>query len=86
MLYVEPDEETLAQMKEKQAQQEEQKRLLELLKGRENKTLDGKTIQLYANIGNSKDLAAVLQNDAGGIGLFRSEFIYLEREDKFTAE
>lgn len=81
VLYVEPDEETLAQMKEKQAQQEEQKRLLELLKGRENKTLDGKTIQLYANIGNSKDLAAVLQNDAGGIGLFRSEFIYLERED-----
>ena len=77
VLYVEPDEETLAQMKEKQAQQEEQKRLLELLKGRENKTLDGKTIQLYANIGNSKDLAAVLQNDAGGIGLFRSEFIYL---------
>ena len=62
VLYVEPDEETLAKMKEKQAQQEEQKRLLELLKGRENKTLDGKTIQLYANIGNSKDLAAVLQN------------------------
>lgn len=86
MLYVEPDEETLAQMKEKQAQQEEQKRLLELLKGRENKTLDGKTIQLYANIGNSKDLAAVLQNDAGGIGLFRSEFIYLEREDFPTEE
>ena len=86
VLYVEPDEETLAQMKEKQAQQEEQKRLLELLKGRENKTLDGKTIQLYANIGNSKDLAAVLQNDAGGIGLFRSEFIYLEREDFPTEE
>ena len=86
VLYVEPDEETLAQMKEKQAQQEEQKRLLELLKGRENKTLDGKAIQLYANIGNSKDLAAVLQNDAGGIGLFRSEFIYLEREDFPTEE
>ena len=86
VLYVEPDEETLVQMKEKQAQQEEQKRLLELLKGRENKTLDGKTIQLYANIGNSKDLAAVLQNDAGGIGLFRSEFIYLEREDFPTEE
>ena len=86
VLYVEPDEETLAKMKEKQAQQEEQKRLLELLKGRENKTLDGKTIQLYANIGNSKDLAAVLQNDAGGIGLFRSEFIYLEREDFPTEE
>ena len=49
-------------------------------------TLDGKTIQLYANIGNSKDLEAVLQNDAGGIGLFRSEFIYLEREDFPTEE
>ena len=86
VLYVDTDEETLAQMKEKQAQQEEQKGLLELLKGMENKTLDGKTIQLYANIGNSKDLAAVLQNDAGGIGLFRSEFIYLEREDFPTEE
>ena len=65
--------------------EEEKKELLQTLKGRENITIDGKKIMLYANIGNSKDLAAVLQNDAGGIGLFRSEFIYLER-DTFPTE
>ena len=55
------------------------------MKGKENITLDGKKIMLYANIGNMKDLATVLQNDAGGIGLFRSEFIYLEK-DQFPTE
>ncbi len=83
--YVDPDETTLAVMREKQAADLEKKRLLQELKGKDNITLDGKKILLYANIGNSKDLAAVLGNDAGGIGLFRSEFLYLER-DTFPTE
>ena len=83
--YVDPDETTLAVMREKQAADLEKKRLLQELKGKDNITLDGKKILLYANIGNSKDLAAVLGNDAGGIGLFRSEFLYLER-DSFPTE
>ncbi len=85
-IYVDPDEEFLAQMQEKQHQEQEKKQLLETLKGRENITLDGQKIMLYANIGNIKDLATVLQNDAGGIGLFRSEFIYLERDSYPTEE
>ena len=83
--YVDPDETTLAVMREKQAADLEKKRLLQELKGKDNITLDGKKILLYANIGNSKDLAAVLGNDSGGIGLFRSEFLYLER-DSFPTE
>lgn len=84
-LYVEPDEETMKELQEKQREFIEQKELLETLKGKENVTLDGQKIMLYANIGNTKDLATVIQNDAGGIGLFRSEFIYLER-DHFPTE
>ena len=84
-LYVEPDEETMQQLEQKKQAFMEQKELLETLKGKENVTLDGRKIMLYANIGNSKDLATVIQNDAGGIGLFRSEFIYLER-DHFPTE
>ena len=84
-LYVEPDEETTGMLEQKKKEFQEQKELLETLKGKENVTLDGKKIMLYANIGNSKDLATVIQNDAGGIGLFRSEFIYLER-DHFPTE
>ena len=61
-------------MQQLKLEEQEKKELLQTLKGRENITIDGKKIMLYANIGNSKDLAAVLQNDAGGIGLFRSEF------------
>ena len=85
-IYVDPDEETLAKMQQLKQEEQEKKELLQTLKGRENVTIDGKKIMLYANIGNSKDLAAVLQNDAGGIGLFRSEFIYLERESFPTEE
>ncbi len=85
-VYVEPDEETLAQMQEKQKKETEKKELLKQLKGKENITLDGKKIMLYANIGNIKDLAMVLKNDAGGIGLFRSEFIYLEKDNFPTEE
>lgn len=80
-IYVEPDEDTLARMNGRKQQEEEQKELLLSLKGRENVTRDGQRVMLYANIGNIRDLATVLQNDAGGIGLFRSEFIYLESED-----
>lgn len=86
IIYVDPDEVTLGKMKELQKIELEKKKLLETLKGKENITLDGQKILLYANIGNTKDLATVLQNDAGGIGLFRSEFIYFEREDYPTEE
>ena len=85
-IYVDPDEQTLTEMKIKQQKELERKELLQTLKGRENVTLDGKKVMLYANIGNIKDLATVLQNDAGGIGLFRSEFIYLEKDSYPTEE
>ncbi|MCC2196690.1 phosphoenolpyruvate--protein phosphotransferase [Fusicatenibacter sp. CLA-AA-H241] len=84
-IYVEPDAQTLEEMKKRRQEELEKKELLQLLKGKENVTLDGKKIMLYANIGNIKDLATVIQNDAGGIGLFRSEFIYLEK-DRYPTE
>ena len=84
-IYVEPDAQTLEEMKKRRQADLEKKELLQLLKGKENVTLDGKKIMLYANIGNIKDLATVMQNDAGGIGLFRSEFIYLEK-DRYPTE
>ena len=80
-LYIEPDEETMKAMQEKRAKDLEQKALLEQLKGKENVTKSGQKINVYANIGNVSDLGAVLKNDAGGIGLFRSEFLYLENTD-----
>lgn len=86
VIYVDPDEKTLEAMKKKQQEELHKKELLQSLKGKENITLDGQKMMLYANIGNIKDLATVLQNDAGGIGLFRSEFIYLESEDYPTEE
>lgn len=86
MFYVDPDEEILTKMQKVQQEEEEKKQLLQTLKGKENITLDGQKIMLYANIGNIKDLATVLQNDAGGIGLFRSEFIYLEKDQYPTEE
>ena len=81
----EPDEETRADAKERIEQEQEKLRLLEELKGKENVTLDGRKIQIYANIGSVSDVAYVLENDAGGIGLFRSEFLYLGR-DQFPTE
>ena len=84
-IYVEPDAQTLEEMKKRRQAELEKKELLQLLKGKENVTLGGKKIMLYANIGNIKDLATVIQNDAGGIGLFRSEFIYLEK-DRYPTE
>ena len=77
-LYVDPDEETLAQMQEKRQKDLDQKALLEQLKGKDNVTKSGQRINVYANIGNVSDVGAVLKNDAGGIGLFRCEFLYLE--------
>ncbi len=85
-LYVDPDPEVLAEKKKLLLKEEEKKSLLERLKGKENITLDGQKINLYANIGNTKDLGLVLQNDAGGIGLFRSEFIYLGSDHYPTEE
>lgn len=85
-LYVDPDEETLAKMQEKRAKDLEQKELLNQLKGKENVTKSGQKINVYANIGNVSDLGAVLKNDAGGVGLFRSEFLYLENSTYPTEE
>ena len=85
-LYIEPDEETMKKYEAKKAEDENKKRLLLELKGKENVTLDGKKINLYANIGGVADVANALSNDAGGIGLFRSEFRYLESEDYPTEE
>lgn len=84
-LFVDPDEETLTIYREKQEQDEKQKQLLLDLKGKETVTTNGQKVHLYANIGNVSDLGAVLQNDAAGIGLFRSEFLYLEK-DTFPTE
>jgi len=85
-VYVDPDDATLEEKKKLLEQEEEKKALLEKLKGKDNITVDGRKINLYANIGNTKDLGLVLQNDAGGIGLFRSEFIYLGSDDYPTEE
>lgn len=85
-LYVNPDEETLASYRAKKEEDEQKKRLLQELKGKENITLDGRKINIYANIGGVADVANALANDAGGIGLFRSEFLYLESEDYPTEE
>lgn len=80
-LYIEPDESIISAMKKRQQEDVEKQKLLFTLKGKSNTTLDGKEIKLYGNIGNLKDLASVFINDGDGIGLFRSEFIYLERND-----
>ena len=80
-LYIDPEEEVLTKMRKKQREDLEARELLEQLRGKEDVTLDGKKIRLYANIGSVKDVAGVLANDAAGIGLFRSEFLYLEADD-----
>ena len=85
-IYVNPTDEILAKKQKLQNEDNEKKQLLLKLKGQDTVTLDGKKIMLYANIGNLKDLAMVLENDAEGIGLFRSEFIYLERDNFPTEE
>ena len=85
-IWVDPDAETLARLQEKQAADAEKKKLLLSLKGKPNVTLDGTKVNIYANIGGVDNIGAVLLNDAGGIGLFRSEFLYLENTDYPTEE
>ena len=85
IVYVEPTDDVVKEYESKKQEAEEKKRLLQELKGKENITLDGKKIKLYANIGGVADVASALQNDAEGIGLFRSEFLYLE-SDTFPTE
>ncbi len=85
-VFIEPDEETIARIEKKKTEDENKKRLLQELKGKENVTLDGTKINIFANIGSVANVGAVLANDAGGVGLFRSEFLYLESEDFPTEE
>lgn len=85
-IYMDPDEQTVQEFTIKQKEDEEYKKLLQNLKGKENVTLDGIKINIYANIGGVDNIGAVLANDAGGIGLFRSEFLYLENSDYPTEE
>ena len=86
IVYINPDEKTLAMMKEKQKAEAARKEALELVRGKESITIDGKKINVYANIGNTENLPQVLSNDAEGIGLFRSEFLYLGKNDYPTEE
>lgn len=83
---IDPDPEIIEQLTAKQRKEEEKRRFLQDLKGKENVTLDGRKINIFANIGSVEDIGAVLLNDAGGIGLFRSEFLYLESSDFPTEE
>ncbi len=86
ILYIEPTEILLAEFEQRLKEEQRKKRLLQELKGKENITLDGTKVEVFANIGNRKDLAYVLENDANGIGLFRSEFLYLENDHYPTEE
>lgn len=85
-IYIDPTEEVVDKYRKKKEEDAEKARLLQELKGKDNVTIDGKKINLYANIGGVADVASVLQNDAGGIGLFRSEFLYLGVDDYPTEE
>lgn len=85
-IYIEPDEVTTAVMQEKKKREEERKLLLQSLKGLPSETKSGKKVHLYANIGSEEDVDSVLENDSEGIGLFRSEFLYLGRDDYPTEE
>lgn len=85
-LYISPDENTLDRLKKRINEENKKQKLLEELKGKDDITADGKRIMLYANIGNLKDMAYALANDANGVGLFRSEFIYLESKHFPTEE
>ena len=84
--YIDPDEDILKKMQEKKEEDIKARELLQELKGKEDVTVDGHKIHLYANIGSTGDVASVLANDAEGIGLFRSEFIYLEKDNYPTEE
>lgn len=86
IVYIEPSEECMCEAQTRISEEEKKNSLLQRLKGKENVTKDGRSVLLYANIGDIKDLAYAKQNDAGGIGLFRSEFIYMERDTYPTEE
>lgn len=86
VIYVDPDETFLTKMQERQREERERKSLLQDLRGRESVTRDGRRVRLCANIGGLRELDAVQRNDAEGIGLFRSEFLYLERDRLPTEE
>ena len=86
ILIIDPSAEQIEEYQKKKDEDEEKKRLLLELKGKENVTLDGRKVNIYANIGGVGDVASVLQNDAGGIGLFRSEFLYLGADDYPTED
>lgn len=85
-VYVEPDAQTLAAIAEKQRREQEKANLLQTLKGKDTITADGRALKLYANIGSTADLGSALANDAAGIGLMRSEFLYLENSDYPTEQ
>lgn len=85
-VYIDPDSETTERLTQKQNEEEEKRRFHQNLKGKENITIDGKEIDIFANIEGTENIGAVLLNDAGGIGLFRSEFLYLDRHDYPTEE
>ena len=85
-VYIEPTDDVLTEMTKKKKEVDRNRELLQQLKGKPNVTLDNQRINVYANIGSTSDVASVLQNDAGGIGLFRSEFLYLENDNYPTEE
>ena len=85
-VFVDPDEDTTNYLMEKRRKQLEYQQMLEELKGKENVTLDGQSMRIYCNIGSPEDVHAVLSNDAGGVGLFRSEFLYLNCDDYPTED
>jgi len=86
ILYIDPDAETLERFKIEKRKEKEAEQLLQQLKGKPDETVDGHSVRLYANIGSVADAASVLANDAAGIGLFRSEFLYLEKDHYPTEE
>lgn len=85
-IYVDPTDDLLATLRRKQEGDQAKLALLQELKGKSNTTIDGKTIQVYANIGGPSDIGAVQQNDAGGVGLFRTEFVYIGSKQEPTEE
>ena len=85
-IFVDPDEDTTSYLLEKRAKQLEYQKMLEQLKGEENVTLDGQSVRIYCNIGSPEDVHTVLSNDGGGVGLFRSEFLYLNCDDYPTED
>lgn len=85
-VYIDPDEATLSRMEKHLREEQDRRALLLQMRGLPNRTADGMQVELYANIGNVSDVALALQNDAGGIGLFRSEFLYLEGKELPTEE